>query len=347
VTEDPRRLSFGIKTTPAHTRYEDVLRVWQEADALPEIEHAWLWDHLLPVFGPVEGPVLDGWTLLAALAARTERLGLGLLVSGNGTRPPAVLAKIAATTDVIARGRLTVGLGAGAVRPSGGPSGGPGAVRAVAEYTAFGLDAPAPAEGAARLAEACTVLRRLWTEETVDFTGRHYRLRGARCAPRPVPRPPLLIGGAGTRTLRVAAEHANLWNITGPPHHDVARVRERSALLDEHCAAIGRDPREITRSVQLHVSYTDPAATRATVMELIDAGVTHLVLSLLTPFPPGVARWAVEEIIAPVTAALATPAAPAACPAPSVPATRPGPPAPVPGDGPGAGRAAGRPRRCP
>src|SRR4051794_30053110 len=101
-------LSFGIKTTPAHASYDELLRVWTEADAVPEIEHAWLWDHLLPLFGPREGPAYEGWTMLAALAAQTERLRVGLMVTSNAVRPPAVLAKIAATTDVIARGRLVM-----------------------------------------------------------------------------------------------------------------------------------------------------------------------------------------------------------------------------------------------
>jgi len=97
--------SFGIKTAPMHVSYDDILRVWREADSLPVIEHAWLWDHLLPLAGPADGLAFEGWTLLAALAARTERLELGLMVTSNRIRPPAVLAKIAATVDTVAAGR--------------------------------------------------------------------------------------------------------------------------------------------------------------------------------------------------------------------------------------------------
>src|SRR5262249_36540791 len=86
--------AFGIKTTPQHVPSEAIARVWQEADEPPEIADAWLWDHLMPLAGPVDGPVLEGWTLLAALAARTRRLRLGLLVTSNRIRPPAVLGKI-------------------------------------------------------------------------------------------------------------------------------------------------------------------------------------------------------------------------------------------------------------
>ncbi|KAB8162631.1 LLM class flavin-dependent oxidoreductase [Streptomyces sp. 3MP-14] len=297
-----RRLSFGIKTTPAHTDYADVLRVWREADGIERIEHAWLWDHLPPLFGPPTGPTWEGWTTLAALAATTERIGLGLLVSNNRLRPPALLAKTAATVEGISEGRLTVGLGMGPTLPRPGqPAAAGPAARAVAGYRALGIEPPTPGVGLARLAESCRVLRALWeNEEPTDFAGRHYRLAGARAAPRPARRLPLLIGGSGDGLLRVAAEHADLWNISGPPHADVARVRERAAALDAACAQLGRDPGEITRSVQTHVSYTDPAATRAVVTDLLTTGATHIVLSLPAPFPEGVARWVTDEIIVPV-----------------------------------------------
>lgn len=89
-----------------NVEYADILRTWREADAIPVIEHAWLWDHMLPLFLDADRPVLEGWTLLAALAGQTERLRMGLLVTSNQTRPPAVLGKMAATTDVISGGRL-------------------------------------------------------------------------------------------------------------------------------------------------------------------------------------------------------------------------------------------------
>jgi alkanesulfonate monooxygenase SsuD/methylene tetrahydromethanopterin reductase-like flavin-dependent oxidoreductase (luciferase family) len=294
------RVSFGIKTAPMHNTYRDIERVWREADDIPAIEHAWLWDHFLPLAGPPSGAVHEGWTVLAALAARTARLRLGLLVTSNAVRPPAVLAKIAATTDLISDGRLVVGIGVGGTRqPSEVPN------PAIAEYAAYGLSLVSPAEGIRRLDEACTILRGLWTEEVFDFAGRHYRLTGAYCDPKPVqrPGPPLLIGGWGDRTLRVVARHADLWNMPGPPHNPVSYTAERSAALDTACAEIGRNPAEITRSVQTHVSYADPAATRATVHALRAAGFAHIVLTLPTPYPAGVAAWVADEIIEPVRAA--------------------------------------------
>ncbi len=289
-------LSFGIKTNPVHTGYDDILRVWREADAVPEIEHAWLWDHMLPLYGPVDGPILEGWTLLAALAAQTERLRLGLMVTSNRVRPPAVLAKIAATTDVISRGRLVVGLGVGGTRQ-------PPAVAnpAIAEYAAAGLTLVPAGEGVARLDEACTILRRMWSGERFDFPGPHYPLTGALGRPTPVqrPGPPLLIGGWGSRTLRVVARHADLWNVPGPPHNPVAYLTERARVLEAHCHAIGRDPAGIVRSTQIVVDYDDPAATRATVHDLREAGWSHIVLNLRAPYPPGVAAWLAAEIIRP------------------------------------------------
>ena len=240
------RPSFGIMTAPSQVDYHDVLRVWQEADTIPEIEHAWLFDHLMPIFGDPNGPTYEGWTLLSALAAQTTRLRLGLLVTSNRFRPPAMLVKIAATVDIVSGGRLDFGIGTGS-RPSH-----PLARR---EYEAHGLLFHAAAYAAGSLAEACTVIRRLWTEtELFDFHGVYLDLTGAFCNPKPVqrPYPPILIGGRSAATLRVVAAHANLWNIPGGDINDAIR---RSALLDRYCAEIGRDPATVTRSIYLPVSY--------------------------------------------------------------------------------------------
>ncbi len=301
------RLSFGIKTTPMHVPYQEILRVWQEADTVPEIADAWLWDHLLPLAGPPGGPVLEGWTLLTALAAQTRRLRLGLLVTSNRIRPPAVLGKIASTVDVVSDGRLVLGIGVGGTHQPAGAGGVPGDNPALAEYRAYGLDLVPPAEGIARLEETLAILRHMWTDEVFDFDGRYYRLSGTRNAPKPVQPagPPLLIGGWGNRMLRLVAEHADIWNIPGPPHNGVEYLAERSRVLDAHCAAIGRDPKEIVRSVQVIVDYADVAATRRTVLELIGIGMEHIVLSLRSPYPQGVVQWLADEVVAPVRAELA------------------------------------------
>jgi alkanesulfonate monooxygenase SsuD/methylene tetrahydromethanopterin reductase-like flavin-dependent oxidoreductase (luciferase family) len=203
-----------------------------------------------------------------------------------------VLAKIAATVDVISNGRLDFGIGVGGL---------PYRALVAPEYNAYGIPIEAWGDAIASLAEACTIIRRMWTEEVFDFAGQYYRLSGARCNPKPIqrPHPPMLIAGTGAATLRIAAEHADVWNAIGPPLNTVEDLRQRSGVLDEHCAAIGRDPREITRSVQMVVSYDDPARTRETLRQLIVAGFTHLVLNLPTPFPSDVARWVTDEFITP------------------------------------------------
>ncbi|MFC4498829.1 MULTISPECIES: LLM class flavin-dependent oxidoreductase [Streptomyces] len=286
----PRHPRFGIMTAPTQVGYHDILRVWEEADTVPEIEHAWLFDHLMPIFGDPDGPTYEGWTLLSALAARTSRLRLGLLVTSNRFRPPAMLAKIATTVDIVSDGRLDFGIGVGS-RPH--------PPQARREYPAHGLPFQDTADAVGSLAEACTVIRRLWTEpEPFDFHGTYHDLTGAFGSPKPVqrsPHPPILIGGRSSATLRVVAEHADLWNIPGGDLDDCVR---RSALLDRHCADIGRDPATITRSIHLPVSYDHPATTRTAITEALDAGFPHIVLGLSAPYPDKVAHWVREELIA-------------------------------------------------
>jgi alkanesulfonate monooxygenase SsuD/methylene tetrahydromethanopterin reductase-like flavin-dependent oxidoreductase (luciferase family) len=282
------RTSFGIMTAPMQVDYSDILRVWQEADTVPEIEHAWLFDHLMPIGGDPDGPAFEGWTLLSALAAQTRRLRLGVMVTSNRFRPPALLAKIATTVDIVSGGRLDFGIGVGS-RPDH-----PLARR---EYEAHGLPFHDTAHAVGSLAEACTVIRRLWTEEKpFDFHGTHHQLTGAFGSPKPVqrPHPPILIGGRSAATLRVVAEHADLWNIPGG---DIEDVISRSALLDRYCAEIGRDPASVTRSIHLSVSYGRPEATRGAIGEAIDAGFHHIVLGLSSPYPDEVAHWVADELI--------------------------------------------------
>ncbi|MFG1910552.1 LLM class flavin-dependent oxidoreductase [Kribbella sp. NPDC048928] len=295
--------TFGLKTTPMHVPYADIQRVWLEADEVPQIRDAWLWDHFLPLAGPKNGDVLEGWTLLTALAAQTTRLRLGLLVTSNRIRPPAVLGKIASTLDVISGGRLIMGLGAGGTHQPAGLSGIPGPNPAIEEYAAYGLTLVPPGEGVDRLRETIEILRRMWTEEEFDFRGRYYTLEGNRNSPKPVQPggPPLLIGGWGNRMLRLVAQYADQWNIGGPPHTDFDTLVDRMHRLDAECERIGRDPSTISRSLQQIVSYDDPAGTRAIVAKAVGLGFDHIVLSLPRPYPERAVRWLVREIIDPST----------------------------------------------
>ncbi|WUJ71170.1 LLM class flavin-dependent oxidoreductase [Kribbella soli] len=294
-------LTFGLKTTPMHVPYADIRRVWLEADETPQIRDAWLWDHFLPLAGPKNGNVLEGWTLLTALAAQTTRLRLGLLVTSNRIRPPAVLGKIASTLDVISGGRLIMGLGAGGTHQPAGLSGIAGPNPALEEYAAYGLTLVPPGEGVDRLRETIEILRRMWTEEEFDFHGRYYQLERNRNEPKPIQPagPPLLIGGWGNRMLRLVAEYADMWNISGPPHTDFDTLADRVRRLDAECDRIGRDPATLSRSLQQIVSYDDPAGTRAIVQRAVGLGFDHIVLSLPRPYPDHAVRWLVREIIEP------------------------------------------------
>ena len=199
----------------------------------------WLADHFMPNTTSGEGPVLECFTVLAGLATTIPRVRLGSLVAGNTYRHPAVLAKAAATLDHLSGGRAVLGLGAGWQEN---------------EHRAYGIELPDVKGRLGRLEEACEVLRRLLDDERTSFTGRYYRLVDAPLQPKPVQAHlPLLVGGGGERvTLRIAARWADEWNTWGTPDHLAAKAQ----VLDRHCEAVGRDPREITRSAQVIV-YLD------------------------------------------------------------------------------------------
>jgi F420-dependent oxidoreductase-like protein len=284
---DSNPVRFGIKTAPQHTTYEAIVRVWQEADETPVMEHAWVFDHFMPLGNDPTGPCLEGWTLLAALAALTRRLRVGVMVTGNTYRHPAVLANMAATVDILSQGRLDFGIGAGWNE---------------LEHTAYGIPLYAPGERLARLAEACEVIRRLWTQTVSDFDGRYYQLTGARCEPKPVqrPHPPFVIGGSGERkTLRITAEYADIWNFVGGP---VDLFRHKNAVLDSHCAEVGRDPASIARSVQLPVDYADLEALRSVTRDFMAAGANHIIFNLRSPYPEGIVQRLAREIAEPLLA---------------------------------------------
>ncbi|HMG44672.1 MAG TPA: LLM class flavin-dependent oxidoreductase [Acidimicrobiales bacterium] len=218
-----------------------IKRTWAEAhDAAVELEalgfdSLWVCDHLQGVPAP-QLDILEAWTLLGAVAAVTSRVELGTLVTPPGFRPAAVLAKQAATVDAVAGGRVVVGLGSG---------------WAEREFAAYGLPFPSVPERMEALAETAVLLRRLWTEERVTFSGRWVQADDAWCQPKPPRRLPLLVGGSGERLLlRVAAEHADIWNNTSTTQGELGHKIE---VLRRHCAAVGRDPDEITVSQQCNV----------------------------------------------------------------------------------------------
>lgn len=281
------KLTFGFKTAPQWTTYDDILRVWEEADSIAVIEHAWAFDHFVPLGPDPTGPQLEGWTLLGALAARTQHLRVGLMVTGNTYRHPAILANIAATVDHISHGRLDFGIGAGWNEM---------------EHDMYGMQLYAPGERIRRLGEACEVIKLLWTETRANFNGKYYHLKDALCEPKPVqkPYPPFVIGGSGEQlTLRVVARYANIWNFVGGSIED---FRHKNEVLEQHCAAVGRDPATIARSIQIRINYNNIGEVRDIVRPYIAEGASHILLNLSAPYPDNIAHRLAEEVIEPMLA---------------------------------------------
>jgi F420-dependent oxidoreductase-like protein len=278
-------LSFGVKTAPQNTTYEAMRCVWLAADETPELEHAWLFDHFIPLGPDPTGPQLEGWTLLAAYAAQTRRIRVGLMVMGNTYRHPAIVANMGATVDVISNGRLDFGIGASWNET---------------EHEMYGIPLYKPGERIRRLGEACELIRLLWTQPLTTFEGRYYQLHDARCEPKPIqkPYPPFVIGGSGEQlTLRVVARHADVWNFSGGSVEDFIH---KSELLDTYCGEIQRDPAAIRRSIQQRVDYADLAATRQVLRPYIAAGASHLILNLSYPYPGDIIPRLVSEIVRPL-----------------------------------------------
>jgi alkanesulfonate monooxygenase SsuD/methylene tetrahydromethanopterin reductase-like flavin-dependent oxidoreductase (luciferase family) len=215
-------------------------------------DHAWLVDHLVDTDGSPDLPILEAWTLLAALAAQTSRIRIGVLVSSNTFRHPALLAKEAVTVDHISDGRLILGLGTGWHED---------------EHRRYGIDLPPVGERVDRLEEAIVMLRGLMSQQRTTFDGRYYRLDDAPLSPHPVQsRIPLLIAAHRPRMLRLAARYADQWDtfatLAGTATDGLATpLAERIATLDAACAEIGRDPAEIRRSTWVGPEvYATPTA---------------------------------------------------------------------------------------
>ena len=230
---------FGLFLSQSGRSWDEILARFQMAEAL-DFDHAWLVDHLTPTAGSPDGQMHEAWTSLAAIAARTERIRLGVLVTSNTFRHPSILAKQAVTVDHVSGGRLILGLGAGWHAD---------------EHRRYGIDLPPPAERVDRLEEAIAILVALMGAERTTFEGLHYRLDDAPLEPRPLQRPriPLLIAAHRPRMLRLAAQYADQWDtfpeLAGTATDGVTTtVAERVAAFDEACRATGRDPATIRRS---------------------------------------------------------------------------------------------------
>ena len=277
-------MRFAIKTAPERTTWAEMLAVWCQADEIELFESAWSFDHFEPIYGDRDGPCLEGWTSLAALAQATERIRVGLMVTGTPYRHPAVLANMAATVDIVSGGRLELGLGAGWNTTEAG---------------AYGIDLLPLGARMDRFDEACEVIVGLLTEPSFDFAGQHFTITAAHCEPKAVqrPHPPVCIGGSGERrTLRTVARLAQHWNYIGGPVEEFVRLR---GVLAGHCEAIGRDPATITTSAHLWVdpAAPDPAAVAAEAERYAEAGLDLGIVYLHPPFDP--------HLLAPIARALA------------------------------------------
>jgi F420-dependent oxidoreductase-like protein len=276
------KVHFGVQTPPQHVTYPDLVQMWQEADELG-FETAFVFDHFLPVYSDPSGPCLEGWTLLSALAAQTKRVRVGVLVTSNTFRNPAVLAKMAATVDHVSQGRLILGLGAGWFE---------------LEHTAYGIPFSTVGGRARQLGEALEVIKLLFTQEKGTYAGKYYQLKDALFAPKAVqkPHPPILIGGQGPKLiLPLIARHANIWHLR-VREVEPEGVKQLCATFDAICRQVGRDPAEVERAVSLRpAQLTEPAAeVRRRIQALADVGIRHFMIALSPADRKLLGRFATE-----------------------------------------------------
>ena len=278
-----RRFRFGICTDQNMT-WDKTVERWQLFEQLG-FESAWLCDHLIQPSRPT-GPYFEAWSLLAGLAARTDRIRVGILVTSNTFRLPQVVAKMAVTIDHISNGRLEIGLGAGWYEP---------------EHTMFGIPFPETKELVSRFREAVQVVDLMTREDTSSFDGEFYQLRGARSRPASVqkPRPPLLLGAFGPRMLKVVARYADTWNAFGTPQE----MRERNQMLDDFCREIGRDPESLDRSLYYWVAKADAdpwvseEAFNSVIEPYIEAGVNQFILDQPRDDQMDRLEWVAAEVL--------------------------------------------------
>ncbi len=230
-----------INVKGAVEKYETMTRVAQEAERLG-YDSVWLYDHFHTMPIPTVEAVFECWTSTAALARDTHRVKIGQMVTCNGYRNPALLAKMASTVDVMSHGRLILGIGAGWYEH---------------EWLGYGFGFPNTRERMRRLAEAVRVIRAMWEQDHAEYAGEYYQLKGAINEPKGVQQPhiPLLIGGSGEQvTLKLVAKFADACNIGGI---DPEIYRHKFDILRQHCKAVGRNYDEIQRTAEVFVGFAE------------------------------------------------------------------------------------------
>ena len=302
---------FGIQTGQQNLPWEEIRDVWQKADAWG-YDSLWGFDHFYPIFVDPEGPCLEAWTMLSALAQATRRAHVGLLVSGNTYRHPCVTAKMAATVDHVSGGRLNLGIGAGWFE---------------LEHRSFGIDFKTVPGRLQALDEALQIIRGMFTQPRTTVHGRHYTVTDAIGLPKPLqqPHPPIMIGGTGEKILlRIVAKHADMWNAGA----SAERMRELGQVIARHGEAVRRDTGRIEKTVTMPLCYraapereqfvchlvarmrqTTPELARReamigdkqecldTVGRYVGAGVTHFIFMLFAPLFVDEIQAFAEEVI--------------------------------------------------
>lgn len=257
----PQGWRLDLAGIPRQDHWQTMLTVSSKAEAAG-YESIWVYDHFHTVPVATQEPTYEAWTLMAALAASTDRVRLGQMCTSNSYRPPAYLAKVAASVDVISGGRLEMGIGAGWYEK---------------EYLGYGYEFPRPSVRIGQLAEGVEIMQRMWTEDEVYFDGKHYRLRGAICQPKPVQKPhiPFWVAGGGEQlTLRVAAEYASYTNFGGG---SLEEFSHKSEVFARHCREVGRDFDSIVRSVNFNVVCAPDEKAVAERLDWIEAHHARLV----------------------------------------------------------------------
>jgi F420-dependent oxidoreductase-like protein len=301
--------TFGLQIpnftlgVPDDQLFDKVVELAQTAEDVG-FESVWVMDHLyqLPPLGGPDQPMLEAYTLLGALAARTTKVKLGTLVTGVTYRNPGLLAKIITTLDIISRGRAILGIGAAWYD---------------VEHEGLGFEFPPVKERMDRLEEAVQICRAMFRDDKVSFEGKHYAIREARNLPRPIQAggPEIMIGGGGEkRTLKLVAQYADMCNVVGDP----AGIRHKIDVIQRHCKDVGRDPTEVKITRMATMMITDsPEQTEQTrefltaaagaeaaaaftfgqedeivaqVEELIDAGVDTFIFNMPMSDAAGVRR---------------------------------------------------------
>lgn len=291
-------------------KYETMSRCALEAEAAG-FDAVWVYDHFHTVPVPRLESVFECWTSMAGLARDTRTIRLGQMVTCNSYRPPALLAKMASCIDVMSRGRLILGIGAGWYEH---------------EYAAYGYDYPETPERLRMLRESLHVIKAMWTQDEATFDGQHYRIAAAINEPKPVqkPHPPIWIGGGGEKvTLKLVAQYGDACNFNA----DVATVRHKLEVLRQHCETVGRDYATVTKTIEFytmlgdakevdrvardtarrtgteesfvrswHPLHGDARRIAELIAEYADAGVDYFIVNLPNAFEGGVIERFAHEV---------------------------------------------------